>query len=61
MLITSEFGIIKSRDYPNFRQEMNPCEIKIQVPVGKTVDIWVIDMAINIKEYLFSLVYTFIS
>ena len=46
-LITSEFGIVKSHGYPTFTLENRGSEIRIQVPIGKTIDIWVVDIAIK--------------
>ena len=51
VLIGSENGVIQSRAYPKYlkygAEKDRGCVAKILVPEGKTIDIWIEDMAIK--------------
>ena len=45
--ISGSYGIVQSNGYPTFQAVKKACVRKIHVPPGKTIDVWVEDLAIN--------------
>lgn len=44
--ITNQKGMITSPGYPTYRATNSTCQIKISVPAGKSLNIWVTDINI---------------
>jgi len=45
--ITQSNGFITSPSYPSFTQQNKTCLVKINVPAGKSVNIWAVDVSIG--------------
>ena len=45
--ISDTYGIVQSNGYPTFKAVKKACVRKIHVPPGKTIDVWVEDLAIH--------------
>ena len=47
--ISNEHAIITSKNYPTYEINAAPCEKKIVVPEGYSIDLWVEDLSIKDK------------
>ena len=48
--ITSNNGFIQSPGYPTFKIQNTECQVKIKLPAGKSINIWVVDMSLNFRD-----------
>ncbi len=50
MDITSSNGFITSPGYPSYKSTNQSCTVKINVPIGKSINLWAVDMALNARD-----------